>query len=174
METAFNNQLHSVCTPAGPTTPDSLLVFLLEEEPFLLYHHTLPPLPPGAPLPCQACQGSGPLSKVQPLLFHYLVPFSSISSFFFIGHNINTITHKEKRKAKVLVTQLRPALCDPMESTGLLCPWNSAGKNTGVSSHSLHQGIFLTQGSNASLLNCRHILYHLSHQGSPSQRTSHK
>ena len=29
------------------------------------------------------------------------------------------------------------------------------------------KGIFLTQGSNPSLLPCRQILYHLSHQGSP-------
>ena len=49
----------------------------------------------------------------------------------------------------------------------LLCPWNSPGKNTGVGSHSLLQGIFLTQGLNLSLLHCRQILYHLSHQGSP-------
>ena len=35
-------------------------------------------------------------------------------------------------------------------------------------SHSLLQGIFLTQGSNLGLLHCRQILYHLSHQGSPS------
>ena len=33
------------------------------------------------------------------------------------------------------------------------------------SSHFLLQGIFLTQGSNLSLLHCRQILYHLSHQG---------
>ena len=49
----------------------------------------------------------------------------------------------------------------------LLCPWNSPGKNTGVGFHSLLQGIFQTQGSNLSLLHCRQILYHLSHQGSP-------
>ena len=41
------------------------------------------------------------------------------------------------------------------------------GKNTGVGSHSLLQGIFPTQGSNLGLLHCRQILYHLSHQGSP-------
>ena len=40
------------------------------------------------------------------------------------------------------------------------------GKNTGVGSHSLLQGIFPTQGSNLSLLHCRQILYRLSHQGS--------
>ena len=33
--------------------------------------------------------------------------------------------------------------------------------------HSLLQGIFPTQEANLSLLNCRQILYHLSHQGSP-------
>ena len=32
---------------------------------------------------------------------------------------------------------------------------------------SLLQGIFPTQGLNQSLLHCRQILYHLSHQGSP-------
>ena len=36
------------------------------------------------------------------------------------------------------------------------------------SSHSLLQRIFPIQGSNPGLLHCRQILYHLSHQGSPS------
>ena len=40
----------------------------------------------------------------------------------------------------------------------LLCPWNSPGKNTGVGSHSLLQGIFPTQGSNPGLPYCRQIL----------------
>ena len=43
------------------------------------------------------------------------------------------------------------------------CP----GKNTGVGSHSLRQGIFPNQGSNSGLLHCRQSLYHLNHQGSP-------
>ena len=42
---------------------------------------------------------------------------------------------------------------------------DSLGKNTGVGSHSLLQGIFLTQGSKLGLLHCKRILYHLSHQG---------
>ena len=62
-----------------------------------------------------------------------------------------------------------PTLWDPLEPTRLLCPWNSPGKNIGVGSHSLLQGIFLTQGSNLGLLYCRWILYHLSHQGSPQK-----
>ena len=46
----------------------------------------------------------------------------------------------------------------------------SPGKNTGVSYHSLLQGIFLMQGSkqlNHGFLHCRQILYHLSKQGGP-------
>ena len=54
-----------------------------------------------------------------------------------------------------------------------LSPWNSPGKNTGVGSHSLLQGIFLTQGSNPGHLHCRRILYHWNHQGSPSPYPSH-
>ena len=45
----------------------------------------------------------------------------------------------------------------------LLCPWDSAGKNTGVGSHALLQGIFPTQGLSPGLLQllqCRQILYH--------------
>ena len=33
----------------------------------------------------------------------------------------------------------------------LLCPWDSPGKNTGVSCHALLQGIFPTQRSNLCL-----------------------
>ena len=47
---------------------------------------------------------------------------------------------------------------------------DSLGKNTGVGCHSLLRGTFSTQGSNPSLLHCRQILYHLSHQGSPASR----
>ena len=50
--------------------------------------------------------------------------------------------------------------------TRLLCSWNSPEKNTGVDSHSLLQGIFLTQVSSPGLLHCRQILYRLS-QGNP-------
>ena len=55
-----------------------------------------------------------------------------------------------------------------------LCPWDSPGKNTGVGSHSLLQGIFPTQGSNLGLLHCRLALYCLSHQGDPKPKTQTK
>ena len=48
----------------------------------------------------------------------------------------------------------------------LLCLWNSPGKNIGVGSHSLLQGIFPTQGSSPGIQHCRQILCHLNHQGS--------
>ena len=44
-------------------------------------------------------------------------------------------------------------------SARLLCSWDSPGKNPGLGSHSLLQGIFLTQGLNPGLLHCRRILY---------------
>ena len=55
-------------------------------------------------------------------------------------------------------------------SSRLLCPWNSPGKNTGVGSHFLVQGLFQTQGLDPDLLHCRQILYCLSHQGSGGKR----
>ena len=48
----------------------------------------------------------------------------------------------------------------------ILCPWDSPGKNTGVSSYSLLQGIFLAQQRNLGLLYCRQFLYHLKFRGS--------
>ena len=51
-----------------------------------------------------------------------------------------------------------------------LCPWNSPGKNIGVGSHFLLQGIFPTQGSNLGRLHCRQILYHLIHWGIPPMK----
>ena len=66
-----------------------------------------------------------------------------------------------------LVTNIMSDSLQPygLQSTRLLCPWNSSGKNTGVSCHFLLQESFSTQGSNPGLLHCRQIHYHLSHQG---------
>ena len=62
--------------------------------------------------------------------------------------------------------------CNPMDYSppGSSVHVDSSGKNTGVGCHSLLQGIFLIQGSNSGLLQCRQILYHLSHrEGSPNK-----
>ena len=59
----------------------------------------------------------------------------------------------------VSVTQSCLTFCDPTNY-----PRDSPGKNTGVDCHSVLQRIFLTQGSDPGLLNCRQILYHLSYR----------
>ena len=75
----------------------------------------------------------------------------------------------------MLVTQSCLTLCNPMDCsppgsavhTCIPCPWSSPGKNTGVGSHSLLQGIFLNQGMNPGLPHHRQILFRLSHQENP-------
>ena len=57
-------------------------------------------------------------------------------------------------------------MSDSLRPTRPLCSWSSPGKNTGVSSYFLLQGIFLTQGLNLGIPHCRQILYHLNHQES--------
>ena len=51
-----------------------------------------------------------------------------------------------------------------LQPTRILCPWDFPGKTTGVSCHSLLQGILPTQGLNPGLQHCRQIIYQLSHQ----------
>ena len=46
--------------------------------------------------------------------------------------------------------------CYGLQPARLLCPWDSPGKNTGVSCLALLQGIFPTQGSNLILLHLLH------------------
>ena len=83
---------------------------------------------------------------------------------------LSPLAGSRNHSVKVKVAQSRPTLCDPMDCTPprLLCPSNSSGQNTGVSSCSLPQGIFPTQGSNPGLPHCRRILYQQSYQGSPN------
>ena len=58
----------------------------------------------------------------------------------------------------------------PWSSLPGSCPWDRPGKKTEVGCHALLQGIFLTQGSNPRLLNCRRIPYPLSRVwGSPEE-----
>ena len=53
-----------------------------------------------------------------------------------------------------------------LQPARLLCPWNSPGKNTGLCSCSLLQGIFPT-GTKPRSSTSQADSYHLSHQGSP-------
>ena len=75
--------------------------------------------------------------------------------------------------ALCLVAQLCPALCNPMDCSppGYCLHGIFQAKVVEWVTIPLLQGIFPTQGLNPSLpycrQNCRQILYHLSHQGSP-------
>ena len=66
------------------------------------------------------------------------------------------------------IVKVKSTLCDPTDCSLPLSSVHGIfpGKSTGVDCHILHQGIFLTQGSNPGLPHCRQMLYHLSHQGS--------
>jgi len=63
---------------------------------------------------------------------------------------------EDEVKCEVLVTQLCPTLCIPMDwgLPGSSVLGNSPGKNTEVGCHALLQGIFPTQESNSDLLLC--------------------
>ena len=63
----------------------------------------------------------------------------------------------------MLVTQLCLTLCDPWT---VAC--QAPGKNMGVGSCSLLQGIFPTQGSNPGLSHCRQILLSCKPPGKPT------
>ena len=63
---------------------------------------------------------------------------------------------------------LRPHGLQPAR---LLCPWDSPGRNIGVGCHALLQGIVPTQGWKPGLLHCRQIVYHLSHQRIPGNKS---
>ena len=54
-----------------------------------------------------------------------------------------------------------------LQSARLLCPCNFPGKTARVGCHFLLQGIFLTQGSNPSLLHWQACYLPLSHLGGP-------
>ena len=84
----------------------------------------------------------------------------------FIGASIDS-----KQYPDILIAVLclvAPTLCNAMDCSlpGSSDHGDSPGKNTGMGSYALLQGIFPTQGSNPGLPHCRQILYWLSHQGS--------
>jgi len=71
---------------------------------------------------------------------------------------------KSRTRLKRLSTHAQTVACQAPLSMGFFffffCLWDFPGKNTGVSCHSLLQGIFPTQGSNSVSCIGRQILYH--------------
>ena len=102
-----------------------------------------------------------------------------VSRRFFVSENeeeLSPMSHlvRESNRTSVSHSVMPNSLrSHGLQSTRLLCPWDSPGKNTGVGSHSLLQGVFLIQGSNLGPLHCGKILYFLSHQESPSILTKY-
>ena len=94
-----------------------------------------------------------------------LILCNSYIPWFMLLYDIYIHTYLHTHDHSVISDSLQPYELLPAR---LFSPWNSPGKNPGVSSHSLLQWIFLTQGLNPSLLHCRQILYHLSRQESSS------
>ena len=85
-----------------------------------------------------------------------------------------SLSKKQKRRRRPIENKPKATKKRQQESesrsvmpAGCLCPWKSPGKNTGVSSRSLFQRIFRTQGLNPGPPHYRQILYYLRHQGSP-------
>ena len=67
----------------------------------------------------------------------------------------------------VLVARRVLLFATPWTVARLLCPWDSPGKNTAVTSNCLFQGVFPARALNLDLLHYRQILCYLSHQESP-------
>ena len=67
------------------------------------------------------------------------MPTGTIQGFVDWGNNFSR---------SVVSVSLRP---HGLQSARFLCPWDSPGKNTGMGTHFLLQGIFPTQGSNIAL-----------------------
>ena len=88
-----------------------------------------------------------------------------------VSNLVKFLFESESVSHSVVSDSLQPHGVQP---TRLLCPWNSPGRDTGVGSHSLLQGIFPTQESNPGLPHCRQILYCLSNQETPVDKNTRK
>ena len=103
----------------------------------------------------------------------FLDPCCSVSNLLLFGVSLS---HRMYAFLKVLVAQSRPTLCDTMDYSlpGASVHELFQARTLGVGCHSLLQGIFLTQGLNPGLLQCRQILCSVSHQGRPTGRLALK
>ena len=100
-----------------------------------------------------------------------LIPVESHRKAFhkmYFAYNLNNQGDNiQPWRPMCLVAQSCPTLCNHLDCSqpGNSVHGNSPDKNTGVGCHAFLQQIFPTQGSKPGLLNCRQILYSLSHQG---------
>ena len=93
----------------------------------------------------------------------------SLTDFLNCEKEILRHTWKRKYFLYKLVTQSRLTLWDLTDHSppGSSIHGDPPGKNIEMGCHALLKGIFPTQGLNSGLLQCRWILYQLSHKGNP-------
>ena len=86
-----------------------------------------------------------------------------------VGEEVEEFTEEQTEKGELILYEKSASeSCSVVSDfVCMYSPWNSPGQNIGEGSLSLPQGIFPTQGLNPGLPHCRHILHHLSPQGSP-------
>ena len=127
----------------------------------------------------QNCQPPFQISSLKHRLHHNSNKCRIVERHLSENQKINCINPGRANNTKLIIIEKKVKLIESqsclnsfqphgLQPTRLLCPWDSPSKNTRVGSPSLLQGIFLTQGSNPGLLHCKHMLYCLSHQGSPN------
>ena len=127
----------------------------------------------------QNCQPPFQISSLKHRLHHNSNKCCIAQCHLSENQKINCIDPRRANNTKLIIIEKKVKLIEAQscqnslqphepQPTRLLCPWDSPSKNTRVGSPSLFQGIFLIQGSNPGLLHCKHMLYCLSHQGSPN------
>ena len=102
-----------------------------------------------------------------------------------VGIQIGTVTMKTVRKflkklkspclhacyvASVMSDSVRPYVT---QTSRLLCPWDSPGKNTGADCHALLQGIFPTQELIVTICSSNPTPWHTSREDINSKRFMH-
>ena len=102
-----------------------------------------------------------------------LLPDSNI--LMDIWYKIQCVSYISYIMQKICVRFSRLVMCNSLQPhrlqpTRLPCPWISQARTLKCVAIPFSRGRFsrrvLTQGLNLSLLHCRQVLYHLSHQGS--------
>ena len=101
------------------------------------------------------------------LMLEILIAFQILRNVHFIRNDKILFLELLQHQVTPSISESHSVVSDSLQPYGLYRPWNSPCESTGVGSLSLLQRIFPTQGSNPGLLHCRHILYQLSHKGSP-------
>ena len=131
-----------------------------------LSHWTTREVPEGSSFKTLSCLLEHSLTHLLTYLWNVQPSYSLMGYFLFLSFNVpeNDCTNL---KCGVLVTQLCPTLCDPMDYSSPGFSVHGIFQARILEWYSLLQGTFPTHELNPCLLNCRQILYHLSYHEMP-------